>query len=181
MTQGYEADGWLGLLLGTSMWYGFYGETLQSESAFSNKMDALSREIGSRGKADSPPDASVESDELESALHTQLRATKMRDLLQQARDAGISDGEIVDSQDADDPKAALVELLVKAGRAEEESVPGDTRAELLTLRMRDLMAKAEEWGVQREALYDAQDSEQPKVALVELLLSSRPRVEQTGL
>ena len=28
LVQGYEADGWLGLLLGTSMWYGFYGATL---------------------------------------------------------------------------------------------------------------------------------------------------------
>ena len=31
MTEGYEADGWLGLLLGTSMWYGFYGDVLSSE------------------------------------------------------------------------------------------------------------------------------------------------------
>eukprot|EP01046_Picozoa_sp_COSAG06_P031864 COSAG06_NODE_3138_length_5802_cov_15.311766_3_plen_889_part_01 len=50
MTEGYEADGWLGLLLGTSMWYGFYGETLSSESAFESRMDALAREIGSRGR-----------------------------------------------------------------------------------------------------------------------------------
>ena len=28
LTDGYEADGWLGLLLGTSMWYAFYGSTL---------------------------------------------------------------------------------------------------------------------------------------------------------
>merc|ERR1712100_926887 len=52
MTEGYEADGWLGLLLGTSMWYGFYGETLSSASVFESRMDALCREIGSRGRAD---------------------------------------------------------------------------------------------------------------------------------
>ena len=34
MTEGYEADGWLGLLLGTSMWYGFYGEILTSASMY---------------------------------------------------------------------------------------------------------------------------------------------------
>ena len=52
LTQGYEADGWLGLLLGTSMWYGFYGETLSDGSAFEARMDALCREIGCRGRAD---------------------------------------------------------------------------------------------------------------------------------
>ena len=52
MTEGYEADGWLGLLLGTSMWYGFYGETLSSASVFESRMDAVCREIGSRGRAD---------------------------------------------------------------------------------------------------------------------------------
>ena len=34
MQEGYEADGWLGLLLGTSVWYALYGEALSSESAF---------------------------------------------------------------------------------------------------------------------------------------------------
>eukprot|EP01045_Picozoa_sp_COSAG04_P003347 COSAG04_NODE_135_length_23774_cov_40.993918_10_plen_206_part_00 len=46
--EGYEADGWLGLLLGTSLWYALYGDTLESESAFEDRMAALSREIGSR-------------------------------------------------------------------------------------------------------------------------------------
>ena len=34
LQEGYEADGWLGLLLGTSLWYALYGSTLESESAF---------------------------------------------------------------------------------------------------------------------------------------------------
>ena len=52
LTQGYEADGWLGLLLGTSMWYAYYGETLRSASAFESRMDGLCRELGCRGRAD---------------------------------------------------------------------------------------------------------------------------------
>ena len=39
LMKGYEADGWLGLLLGTSMWYAFYGETLTSEDRFDERMD----------------------------------------------------------------------------------------------------------------------------------------------
>jgi hypothetical protein len=46
LTQGYEADGWLGLLLGTSIWYGFYGDALSSERGFEDRMDALCRELG---------------------------------------------------------------------------------------------------------------------------------------
>merc|ERR1711969_537416 len=52
LVQGYEADGWLGLLLGTSLWYAMYGEALSSESAFDHRMSALSRELGARGRAD---------------------------------------------------------------------------------------------------------------------------------
>ena len=52
LTQGYEADGWLGLMLGTSMWYALYGGTLSSENAFEDRMDALCRELGVRGRAD---------------------------------------------------------------------------------------------------------------------------------
>ena len=52
MQEGYEADGWLGLLLGTSLWYALYGPTLSSESSFEDRMSALSREIGPRGRAD---------------------------------------------------------------------------------------------------------------------------------
>eukprot|EP01043_Picozoa_sp_COSAG02_P122337 COSAG02_NODE_59234_length_275_cov_0.556818_1_plen_41_part_01 len=40
------------MLLGTPMWYGFYGATLASESAFEARMEALCREIGDRGRAD---------------------------------------------------------------------------------------------------------------------------------
>ena len=50
LTDGYEADGWLGLLLGTSLWYAFYGETLSSESAFESRVESLARELGARGQ-----------------------------------------------------------------------------------------------------------------------------------
>ena len=52
MVEGYEADGWLGLMLGTSMWYAFYGDVLTSESVFESRIDFLSRELGDRGRAD---------------------------------------------------------------------------------------------------------------------------------
>ena len=51
MEDGYRAKGWLGMLLGVRLWYGFYGATLESDAAFKGKVDELCRELGERGKA----------------------------------------------------------------------------------------------------------------------------------
>ena len=49
MEEGYRAKGWLGMILGMRLWYGFYGSTLASEGAFEGKMEELCRELGDRG------------------------------------------------------------------------------------------------------------------------------------
>jgi male-specific lethal 1 len=51
MEQGYSAKGWLGMLLGVRLWYGFYGTVLESEAAFEGKVDELCRELGEKGKS----------------------------------------------------------------------------------------------------------------------------------
>ena len=51
MEEGYSANGWLGMLLGVRLWYGFYGTVLRTDNAFEGKMNELCREIGERGKA----------------------------------------------------------------------------------------------------------------------------------
>eukprot|EP01047_Picozoa_sp_COSAG01_P027718 COSAG01_NODE_1837_length_9083_cov_143.534617_2_plen_1123_part_00 len=48
--EGYRADGWLGMLLGTRLYYVFFGSTLSSDAAFEGKMEELCRELGERGK-----------------------------------------------------------------------------------------------------------------------------------
>ena len=50
MVDGYRPNGWLGMLLGVRLWYGFYGSVLASEAAFEGKVDELCRELGGRGK-----------------------------------------------------------------------------------------------------------------------------------
>jgi hypothetical protein len=101
LVHGYEADGWLGLMLGTSMWYALYGETLSSESAFEDRMSALSREIGSRGRADAvvaPSSAGVEEPEpwaddpsnaVDAAVVAELRGMKVGALTRRAIAAGV--------------------------------------------------------------------------------------------
>eukprot|EP01048_Picozoa_sp_COSAG05_P010549 COSAG05_NODE_935_length_6533_cov_123.704694_3_plen_1143_part_00 len=48
--EGYCADGWLGMLLGTRVWYAFCGSVLSSDALFEGKMEELRRELGDRGQ-----------------------------------------------------------------------------------------------------------------------------------
>ena len=43
---GYEPLGWLGIMMGTRLWYGFYGDTLSNTATFDSKVGELCREIG---------------------------------------------------------------------------------------------------------------------------------------
>ena len=123
MQEGYEADGWLGLLLGTSLWYALYGSTLESESAFEDRMSALSREIGSRGRADAVVASSVSDDatgastEAEGAspdvehdpeLRAELEAMRLKALRTRAAAEHIDEDAVDDALEADNPKAALI-------------------------------------------------------------------------
>ena len=126
MQEGYEADGWLGLLLGTSLWYALYGEALASESAFDGRMDALSREIGSRGRADAVMSA---ADELEpcpeaaeseaiSQLRSELESMRLMALHRRAVAEGVDESAVEDTVEAamesGDPKATLIDLILEA-------------------------------------------------------------------
>eukprot|EP01045_Picozoa_sp_COSAG04_P059954 COSAG04_NODE_30000_length_265_cov_0.746988_1_plen_74_part_10 len=50
MQKGYRANGWLGLILGTRMYYDFHGAESDDDAAFEKRMDGLCREIGGRGR-----------------------------------------------------------------------------------------------------------------------------------
>ena len=52
--EGYRADGWLGMLLGTRVWYSFCGSVLLGEASFEGKMEELCRELGTWGKPTAP-------------------------------------------------------------------------------------------------------------------------------
>ena len=181
LTQGYEADGWLGLMLGTSLWYAMYGETLASGSAFEDRMAALCREIGARGRADAvvaaaPAPALMAAFEPEpegcASLREELQALRVRDLVRRAREADIDEDKILDAQDESEPRSALLELLVADRMREFDTDAVAVRIELEGLRMRDLVARAKAVGVDDEAVLDAQDSDSPKDAIVQLLLAN---------
>jgi hypothetical protein len=204
LTEGYEADGWLGLLLGTSMWYAFYGTTLSSESAFDSRVDSLCREIGGRGRADAVVDArcgpvrdavlsssvaseSSLSDDLtpheldapsggdgsagDSAYVVRLEAMRLKQLRAHAKSEGVSAELLELAADADDPKAALVNLLAARRHAPAKSPRGGT-AGLRSLGLKELRRRARDAGVPAEELDAAADSDDPKGAVVELIAAA---------
>ena len=48
MEKGYRPTGWLGLLLGTRVWYPFHPEAVETDAGFLRQVDAVTREIGDR-------------------------------------------------------------------------------------------------------------------------------------
>ena len=50
MEKNYAPRGWLGMILGTRVWYAFFDSIKEDEQSFEARVDAVAREIGERGK-----------------------------------------------------------------------------------------------------------------------------------
>ena len=50
LQKDYKANGWLGLILGTRLWYGFWDADEDDDAAFEKRVDGLCNEIGDRGR-----------------------------------------------------------------------------------------------------------------------------------
>ena len=48
--QDYKPQGWLGLILGSRMWYAMWDAEKDDDAAFERRVDAVMREVGDRGK-----------------------------------------------------------------------------------------------------------------------------------
>eukprot|EP01043_Picozoa_sp_COSAG02_P068321 COSAG02_NODE_11303_length_1751_cov_5.776634_1_plen_227_part_00 len=108
------------------------------------------------------------------ALRQELSCLQLKGLRKRARDEGILEDEVEDAIDSDDPKAALVDLLVE--RHTTQSTDDDVQSELLGMSIRDLRARAKEAGIGEDEVDDATDSDNPKAAVVALLTQHRPSV-----
>ena len=210
LVHGYEADGWLGLLLGTSIWYAFHGEMLSSEVSFESRVDALCRELGCRGRADADAGAagaaaaaavsvavgaaptagrgevgSARSSTDSSPFMLELRSLKFAALQQRALSLDVDGAAVDDAVEADNPKAALIALIVAQSSSDEtearEAAADELtaalslrtrRAELEALRVRELVERAQAIDL-GDAAMDAMDASGPKEALIGLLLGAR--------
>jgi hypothetical protein len=148
LVEGYEADGWLGMLLGTSMWYAFHGATLSSESAFESRVGSLCRELGARGRADATVVAAAPT----APTNDAPRGHSMTGTEHAGSDAT--------AEAAAEPEQESSGASVSA-----------LREELRGLRLKELRKRAREAGLTDDALDDAVDeSSDPKAAVVALLL-----------
>ena len=146
------------MLLGTSMWYAFHGEILSSASAFEKIVDAVCRELGSRGRADAvvsvaaaAEPAPEESADVSDLVH-ELRGVKLMALSKRAVSIGVSTESVEDAMDADDARSALIGLI---GEVESRRGPakralacleggGDACAEMVSAALEHAMDVLEE-------------------------------------
>ena len=120
LVGGYQADGWLGMLIGTRMWYGFYGPMLTDSAGLEGRVEELCRELGDRGRGDDVLDEQTATPQAdadvggpaEAALRVEFTALKLNELRKCALAVGVGAEKVEDALDADDPKGALVSLVV---------------------------------------------------------------------
>eukprot|EP01043_Picozoa_sp_COSAG02_P030494 COSAG02_NODE_1948_length_10297_cov_13.589429_2_plen_224_part_00 len=98
-----------------------------------------------------------------------LSAMTVKQLRDRAASVGVSANQIEDARDSDDPKGELIKLIVG-----QRAPAGPTRAELQVLDVKGLRTKATAAGVPDDAIEDARDSDDPKAALINLILSCNP-------
>eukprot|EP01046_Picozoa_sp_COSAG06_P067124 COSAG06_NODE_17254_length_952_cov_2.200469_1_plen_272_part_10 len=112
------------------------------------------------------------------ALRADLESMKISALEKRAAAAGATEEEIAEADDADDPTAAMVALVLS------HEVPGTgtaaLRAELETLKQGSLVRRAKEAGIDEVLVEEALDTEDPKAALIELILNQPEAFDEGG-
>eukprot|EP01051_Picozoa_sp_SAG22_P002547 SAG22_NODE_115_length_19315_cov_10.458368_8_plen_775_part_00 len=109
-------------------------------------------------------------------LREELSQLKMSALRKQARGTDVNEEAVDAVDDSDDPRAALVELIVAAtggGAGDDAEKSLQLREELSQLKMSALRKRARGTDVDEEAVDAVDDSDDPRAALVELIVVSR--------
>eukprot|EP01050_Picozoa_sp_SAG11_P006460 SAG11_NODE_501_length_8895_cov_12.129832_11_plen_751_part_01 len=123
---------------------------------------AIGRIIGEGAEGESDPAAAVREE-----LYT-LKASQLK---KRARAAGLSQAAIDTAGDSDDPKTALIELVVAAEMAVDDPAAAALRQQLYALKRSELLLRARTWGVPEDVLDAAGDADDPNSALIDLILA----------
>ena len=168
---------------------------LDSDSAFDERISALCRELGSRGRAglatsDAPPrpdrgsSAMIDGDaeaavaqlssqapgSTEKQLIQELTELKIGALSRRAMAAGVDADALDLAEESADPRGAIIDLMLQATISAEDPAIATLRVELSALKLGALTRRAVTEGVPAQELDDTEDTEDPKEALIELLL-----------
>eukprot|EP01046_Picozoa_sp_COSAG06_P043409 COSAG06_NODE_5682_length_3323_cov_3.426489_2_plen_973_part_01 len=109
------------------------------------------------------------------AMRKELCTMKLRALKVRAREQGVSDEALEDADDADDIKSAVTQLILDAvsARAGKDDVARQALvSELAPLKLKALKKRARSAGVDDELLEDADDADDIKAAVIELIIKA---------
>jgi hypothetical protein len=123
-------------------------------------------EIEEARDADDPREALAQL--IAGASGPDLSAMNVKQLREHAVSRGVGAHEIEHARDSDNPKAALVQLIQAKGPL---GPTGPTREELQGLSVKDLRQKASALNMDAGAIEHARDSDDPRAALIDLILS----------
>ena len=112
--------------------------------------------------ADEPANAAA------AARRAELLAMKLSALKREARGAGVAADLLDAAVDGENPRAGLIDLILSAAPAP-DAADGPLRAELAGMRLSALSKRAEQEGADASAVEDAEDSDDPKLALISLI------------
>lgn len=122
------------------------------------------------------------------SVRAQLMGLNVGALRQRAIADGCEESQIEEARDSDDPKAELIDLIEQqASKAPPQVDLVALRTELSVLSVKELRARATTAGVDADALEEARDMDDPKSAIVELVVASTaapnpdPRILRTQL
>jgi hypothetical protein len=125
-----------------------------------------------RGAVDEPAE-----DPAVTALRQELSGLRLKALKIRARELGVSDDALEAAEDEDDVNSAVTALCIDAKTAGEgeDQEQAALREELAPLKLKALKRRAREVGVSAAALDDADDSDDVKQAVTDLIISARQR------
>eukprot|EP01045_Picozoa_sp_COSAG04_P025198 COSAG04_NODE_3264_length_2996_cov_1.937176_2_plen_123_part_00 len=103
-------------------------------------------------------------------LALELQAMKGSLLRKRAISSGLSEAELAEADDADDTKAAIIKLILAHDLADADTA----RAELLAMKTSLLRKKSIAMDVSPEAIEDADDADDTKAILIDLILAVQP-------
>jgi hypothetical protein len=161
---------------------GDLGHTSDSGSALSRCTTRSSSNHSTTVWCTPTPERSSEHHQADEArLRAGLAPLPMSSLLQQTVAHGVEPSEVAVAVDGGNPKACLIELIVGAvlsARNAADSVRAQESATLATAGLSDLLHRAAEAGHAQAAINGAVDTDDPKAALTELIVSAAvsPRV-----
>ena len=120
---------------------------------------------------DEPGSSAVVADSASSPLRTELEGLKLSALKKRAASGGVSAERLEVANDSEDRKASIIRLILEAEQTEAASGTDESRrAQLLGEKLSALTKQAAAAGASEEALDDADDADDPKGALVDLIL-----------